>query len=95
MRGNALNTLERQRDQTSNRAVLAIRQGAQLQQTVGSVFALTLAIAQQEIDAARRAGQMTSTKEQALARQCDAYQRELLDIVAVTHNRLYRLLVRR
>lgn len=73
---------------------LAIREGARLQQTVAHVVVATLSIAQQEIDAARQAGQMTPHKDQALYHYREAYKHELLSIVGDAHQQVHRLLDR-
>src|SRR5437763_462350 len=79
-------------DQIREVTTLAIREGARLQQTVAHVVVATLALTQQEIDAARHAGQMTPHKEEALYHYREAYKHEVLSIVGSAHTKVYRLL---
>lgn len=89
--------VEQRRDrlnQIRDVTTLAIREGVRLQQTVGNMVVTTLAIAQSEIDAARRDGKMTPHKEQALYHYREAYKHELLSIVEDAHTKVYRVLDR-
>ena len=81
-------------NQVRDVTTLAIREGARLQQTVAHVVVATLSIAQQEIDAARQAGQITHHKDQALYHYQEAYNHELLSIVGDANHQVHRLLDR-
>src|SRR4051812_4207023 len=98
MRRKRTNTLEQRQNQvaqSTNLTVLAVRKGMQLRQSVASVAATTFTIAQDEIDTARRVGQLTYHQEQALYHYREAYTHELLSSVENADTKVYRLLVRR
>jgi len=78
-------------DQIQKVTTLAIRESAQLQQTVAHVVVATLSLAHQEINAARQAGRVTPHQEQALYHYREAYKHELLNIVSTAHHKVYRL----
>ncbi len=98
IRWSTANELERRKSQINQigqRTVLAMREGAHLQQAVANVAVTTLVRAQQEIEDARRAGRMTPYKEHVLAHYREAYLQELLDRVRTAQHRVYRLLMKR